>query len=50
MSHSFALQFITGFCVGIEFYTGQDCMPGDKFAMTLQLGIVRFLYVYSYLD
>jgi len=38
-------NFITGVSVGIEFYTGDDLMDGDKFAVTLDLLIIRFTLV-----
>ena len=45
MINLFNFSFITGFSIGIEFYTGDALMDGDKFAMTLDLGIVRLTYV-----
>ncbi len=33
--------------VGIEFYTGDQTLPGDKFAVTVDLFIVRLTYVYT---
>lgn len=38
-------NFISGVSVGIEFYTGEDLVEGDKFAMTIDLVIVRFTFV-----
>ncbi len=38
-------NFITGVSVGIEFYTGDDLIEGDKFAVTLDLLIIRFTLV-----
>ena len=45
--HSILFDFISGFCVGIEIFTGDDLLEGDKFALTLDLGIIRVSYVIS---
>ena len=45
--HIFNLNFITGVSVGIEIFTGDATLPGDKFAVTIDLFIIRFTYVYS---
>lgn len=45
MIHMFNLDFISGVSLGIEFFTGDDLMEGDKFAMTIDLLIVRITYV-----
>jgi len=38
-------DFISGVSVGIEFYSGEDTFEGDKFAVTLDLFIVRFTVI-----
>lgn len=38
-------SWITGMSVGIEFFTGDDLEEGDKFAMVLNLAIVRLTLV-----
>lgn len=45
MIHMFNFDFISGVSVGIEFFTGEALLEGDKFAMTIDLFIVRFTYV-----
>lgn len=45
--HTILLDFISGVSVGVEFFLGEDLAEGDKFAMTLDLFIVRFTYVIS---
>ncbi len=45
--HNIMLSWITGMSLGIEFYTGEDVVEGDKFAMTIDLFIVRLTYVLS---
>lgn len=40
-----AVNFISGVSLGIEFYTGEDLVEGDKFACTIDLLIVRFTFV-----
>lgn len=39
-------EFISGMCVGLEFYTGEDLEIGDKFAMQIDLLIIRFTFVF----
>lgn len=36
---------IPGVSIGIEFFLGEDLAPGDKFAMTIDLLIVRFTLI-----
>ena len=36
---------ISGFCLGIEFFFGEDLIQGDKFAMNIDLGIIRINYI-----
>ena len=43
--NTFNLDFISGIKVGIELYLGDDAAPGDLFAVTIDLFIVRFTYV-----
>ena len=43
--HNLIVTLITGMSLGIELYTGDDLSPKDKFAMTIDLLIVRFTYV-----
>ncbi len=38
-------EFISGVSVGIELYTGEDVFEGDKFALTLDLFIIRFTLI-----
>ena len=38
-------DFISGVAVGIELYTGEDVFEGDKFALTLDLFIIRFTLI-----
>ena len=38
-------DFISGVSVGIELYTGKDVFEGDKFALTLDLFIIRFTLI-----
>lgn len=38
-------DFISGVSVGIELYTGEDVFEGDKFALTLDLFIIRFTLI-----
>ena len=38
-------DFISGISVGIELYTGKDVFEGDKFALTLDLFIIRFTLI-----
>lgn len=45
--HILTANFISGMSLGIVFYTGDDLESGDKFAMTLDLFIVRITYVIS---
>lgn len=47
LMHFFFVEFISGMKLGIEFYLGEDLDGGDKFAMTLDLFILRFTYVVS---
>jgi len=43
--HNILVTLIPGMSLGIEIYTGDDLSPEDKFAMTIDLFIVRFTYV-----
>ena len=43
----FNVSFITGLSFGLELYLGDALQEDDKFAMTLDLGIIRFTYVYT---
>ena len=45
--YSILLSFIPGVVVGLEFFTGNDLMEGDKFAAVLSLGILRLTFVVS---
>ena len=38
-------DFISGVSVGIELYTGKDVFEGDKFALTIDLFILRFTFI-----
>ena len=38
-------DFISGVSVGIELYIGEDVFEGDKFALTLNLFILRFTFI-----
>lgn len=38
-------SFITGLSFGIELFLGDALDEGDSFAMTIDLGIIRFTYV-----
>jgi hypothetical protein len=38
-------SFISGVNVGIEFFTGDDLHEGDKFAMVINLGICRLMFI-----
>lgn len=38
-------DFITGMCVGIEFYMGEDLDDEDQFAMQIDLLILRFTFI-----
>ena len=40
-----SLDFISGMSIGIEFFTGEDLMPGDRFAMTIDLVIFRITFI-----
>jgi len=40
------VDFISGMCVGLEFFSGEDLEPGDKFAMQIDLLIIRFTFVF----
>lgn len=42
---NFFVEFITGMSVGVELFMGKDLLPGDKFAMKIDLVIVRFTLV-----
>ena len=39
------LDFISGMCLGLEFFLGEDLEEDDVFAMTLHLLIVRITYI-----
>ncbi len=39
------ISFISGVSVGIEFFSGEDLHPEDKFAMTLDIFIIRLSFV-----
>ena len=39
------VDFISGVSLGIEFYTGDDLMEGDSFALTIDLAIIRFTLI-----
>ena len=43
--HSILFDFISGFCVGIEIFTGDDAAPEDLFAFTVDFFIVRLTFV-----
>lgn len=45
--HSIYLNWITGMNLGIEIFTGDDVMDGDKFAVKLNLLIFSITYVLS---
>jgi hypothetical protein len=45
MIHVF-VDFISGMCVGLELFTGEDLEIGDKFAMQIDLLIIRFTFVF----
>ena len=45
--HNLIVTFIPGVSLGIEIYLGDDLSPEDKFAMTIDLLIVRFTYIIS---
>ena len=38
-------NFISGVSVGIELYSGEDTYTGDKFAVTVDLFIIRFTLI-----
>ena len=42
------LDFISGMCLGIEFFFGEDLDPDDQFAVAIDLLILRITYVRSY--
>ena len=42
----FLLEFITGMSLGIEFFFGEDLEPQDKFAMCVDILILRITYIY----
>jgi len=44
-SMSILVDFITGVSVGIELYMGEDLAPGDKFALTLDVVIIRVTFI-----
>jgi len=39
------LDFISGICVGLEIFAGEDAAPEDLFAVTLDILIIRFTFV-----
>lgn len=39
------LDFISGLMAGIEFHMGDDLEPGDVFAMTIDLLIIRLTVI-----
>jgi hypothetical protein len=39
------IDFITGVCLGLEIFTGDDAEPDDVFAVCIDLLIVRITYV-----
>jgi len=39
------IDVISGMSVGLEFFLGEDLEPGDKFAMQIDLLILRFTFV-----
>lgn len=45
--HSIYVNWITGMNLGIEIFTGDDVMDGDKFAIKLNLLIFSITYVLS---
>lgn len=50
MIHSLFFNWISGMNVGIEVYTGDDLMEGDKFAIKFNLLILSVTYVISELE
>jgi len=44
--HYIVFSFISGVRIGIEFLTGKQTQPNDKFVILLDLGIIRITYVY----
>lgn len=45
MKSMFIFDFISGMSLGIEFFWGDTVEPGDKFAMVVDLLIIRITYV-----
>jgi hypothetical protein len=43
--HVFLLDWVSGFVLGIDIFTGDDLEDEDRFAMTLHFGIFRFTYI-----
>jgi len=43
--HVFSFSFISGFCLGLEFFFEEDLeFEGATFAFNIDLGIVRIMY------
>ena len=40
-----SVEAISGVCFGVEFFLGDNLMPEDQFAMSLDLFIIRFIVV-----
>ncbi len=43
--HILGIDFISGFCLGLEFFFGDQLEEDEKFAFNINLGILRIYYV-----